>query len=409
MTISINKHINMCNIFILAYCGRVAITAYEANRYSALLLGVVIAISLYYFIYANRYYHLPKFMKILNVLICILSIYGIFHIMFDPPVKDISGNLENKSLYLQTALESLLPIYAFYVFTRKGQLTLEKIKFLIPFFIALSIFQFTQMHQKRLLLAILKGSSQEEFTNNTGYIFVSLLPLLALPFKRKWLQYLFWGICIVYVLIAVKRGAILITGISVIFFLWYSMKTASLKNKWKIVMLSVVLLAVGCLALMKQLESSTYFQNRLESTRKGDLNGREMVYTPIINNFFDDTGIVGVLIGKGANSTIPITGFRAHNDWLQFLSDQGILGVILYLIYFICLYHLWKRNKKDQVVGITIGLFFLINFLRTLFSMSYADYSMYATMAIGYSVAYLDNKKINKNICYENCNTLSER
>ena len=391
-----HKIFNICNFFILAYCGRVALSAYNASWISALLMGIVLVMSLYFFVYANCKYALPKFMKVLNAFIVLLVIYGIVNIAFGPTKVDIEGNIENKNAYLTTALQSLLPIYSFYVFTRKGCLTVRTIQYMLPLFICLSVFEFTQMYQRRLLEASLAGSSRTEFTNNVGYVFLSLLPLIALPFKRKWIQYTMWAVSLIYILLAVKRGAILISFFVLIYFILFSLRVSTPRQKLIVLFLSILLISAGVYTLQDRLDNSEYFNSRIEDTRRGDTNSRNEIYSDILNSYYQETNILSIIFGRGANSTITISGFRAHNDWLQLLSDQGALGILIYICYFLALFSFWRSNKENEVVGGVIGIFIIVAFMRTLFSMSYADYSMYMSMAIGFSAAYVKKQPLLK-------------
>ena len=111
------------------------------------------------------------------------------------------------------------------------------------------------------------------------------------------------------------------------------------------------------------------------------------------------------MFGLGPDSSFDIIGKEAHNDWLEILTSQGLLGVIVYLFFWINSYIYWKRIPKNRVYYPIVGAYLIIMFTRTFFSMSYATVPTAATLILGYSIAMneIQNKlnrakKINKRL-----------
>ena len=92
------------------------------------------------------------------------------------------------------------------------------------------------------------------------------------------------------------------------------------------------------------------------------------------------------LFGGGANHTLIVTDNYAHNDWLEILINQGILGILVYLFYW---FKFWQeqrfcRNiKKLNLARTSLTICILASFLMTIFSMSYGDLPIGMSMAIG--------------------------
>lgn len=236
--------------------------------------------------------------------------------------------------------------------------------------------------------AMVKGSSADEFTNNTGYIFVSILPLLFLKQKNTILQYVFIGICAIFIVAAVKRGAILIGGISILYFVISSIKQSNRKKRSKIIAFLIIAILISGYYITDYISNSDYFSYRLNNTLEGNMSGRDEIYGGIWDAYFS-SGFFHMLMGSGADSSIYYTGLLAHNDWLEILINQGLFGIVIFLCYNISLFKTWRKYSKNTDIGLCFSALFFILFLKTFFSMSYTEYSLYICMAFGYCASYI--------------------
>ena len=138
--------------------------------------------------------------------------------------------------------------------------------------------------------------------------------------------------------------------------------------------------------------NNEYFQGRIESTLEGHSSGRDTIANTLINSFMQDTNIFQVLFGRGADSTVEIAGNYAHNDWLEILTNQGIIGVIIFLIYWV---NYWKEIRSMRCKSnyrYILTLIFIIYFLSTLFSMSYNQVTTISALLMGYCLYYGHHK-----------------
>lgn len=352
------------------------------------LLGINLLVSMVCAIKIWHIPHQPSYFKGLNLLVLMFSIYGFALIISSPstlyyPISGISIPSYNyiKSIYL-----SILPIYAFYYFSYKGYLTAEKLRLWAIIFCVSCIVSYYYNMRQGLEFLIRRGSLAKEITNNVGYTFLSLIPIWVLFRKKPLLQYLGLTLCMAYIIMGMKRGAILIGGVIVLYFVWRIIKTSRGRQRVVIFFLTIVLAIVAVYFVIDMLSNSDYFVQRLEATKEGNSSGRDSLYSFFWTYFTERADFVQYLFGRGANGTLEIYYNYAHNDWLEIAVNQGMFGVIIYVVYWICFYRTWRRSTNVEAKMI-LALVGVIYFAKTIFSMSYSDMTYICTSVFGYALA----------------------
>ena len=322
---------------------------------------------------------LPTLLKSVSILCLMYIVYGVVNILFGR--EDFGLRHVSDYEYLRQSLNSLLPIFVFYDFSRRGLLTYDRIKRYMIFFIPLFIVLF--MRQQQLMLM---EFGQEETTNNEGYMFVSLLAYVYFFYKRPLSQYIMICILMVFVILSVKRGAILIFMLGAIYFLFTPLKKVTRRKKFVNILLSLTLVAFAIYFIQSRMSSSEYFMSRLESTIDGNTSGRYDIYHSILNEVTQEKNIFRFLFGRGANSTIAIAGNYAHQDWLETLCNNGIIGCCIVLYFFISLISLLiksYRTIKPPMFDAFITLAFVI-LAKTMFSMSIQNLDLSQSLLLGF-------------------------
>ena len=142
------------------------------------------------------------------------------------------------------------------------------------------------------------------------------------------------------------------------------------------------------------LASSEYFVRRVEDSIAGDSSNRFEIYNSLIDHLLHEKNAFRFLFGNGANATLNITTNYAHNDWLEIAINNGLIMVIIYLLYWVRMFESIRKSKNDAVCHMIMALFFIVFFLKTFFSMSYASIPTCAAVAFGYAIArYSVNQK----------------
>lgn len=393
------SRINICHI----YLGIILLCALNGTLYAAggmvstLLQAVLILISMFYVFYANNRYNLPSYFKALNVLLVMFTIYGIIMMMMGER-SYIMGDAISNTNYLKGVYLSLLPIYAFYVFAKKGYLKESTMKTWFFVFFVLALRAFFRAQGSSGLFGSDAGLYEAEFTNNVGYTFVALLPALILFHKKPVIEYLGMIVCGLFILLSLKRGAIVCGSVCILWYLFINLKKSKKSKKWIILLAGVAIVLVSVYTIIYLRETSNYFVLRMEQTTAGESSGRDSYFTLFFNYFLHENNSVGILFGNGADATLRIGGNYAHNDWLEILINQGLIGLIIFLVYWISFYKTWRKTRVNPQAFMAIGMFFIIYFLSTLFSMSYNAVARCAAMVLGYYLATGFEKPIEESL-----------
>lgn len=352
------------------------------------LLGINLLVSIYCAIKIWQMPHHPPYIKGLNLLVLMFSIYGFALILMSPSTIHyrMSGMSMASYNYIKSIYLSILPIYAFYYFSIKGYLTAERLRWWAVVFCISCVVSYYHNMQQALLKLMEIGSSQEEITNNVGYIFLSLIPIWALFRKKPLLQYAGLAFCMAFILMGMKRGAILIGCVVVLYLIWQIIRNARGKQKFIVILLTAVLAIAGVYFVIDMMSSSDYFIQRIEDTKAGNSSARDDLYSFFWTYFTERAELLHYLFGRGANGTLEVYNSYAHNDWLEIAINQGLFGIIIYLLYWINFYKTWRQSTNIDAKTI-LALVGIIYFAKTLFSMSYGDMTYVCTSVFGYALA----------------------
>lgn len=351
-----------------------------------LLYGLFFLWSIYYFVRVVFEMKYPLYMKRLNLVVVLFFIYGILLLIYGTDstwVKQTSSGY-----FLNIFFESILPIYSFYYFGKKQLINDEWFQRIALIFFVVVYFLYVYQRRKILFL-----SNREETTNNAAYLWLSLFPIMVF-FKRKpFIQYLGVFIIMFYIILGFKRGAIFLGTICLLFFLWQSLRTSKLSNKIMVVVAVGVALVFFIPMIEDLIENSDYFVYRIERTLEGDSSGRDVIYSKYWSFYWNQDSIFAPLFGNGAFGTVKLLGLIAHNDWLEILIDMGLIGTLIYLLYWIQAIIMCRNSARVCRPEVYQGilLFIIINLGRTVFSMSIMDMHFFATSVFGYLVAQYDN------------------
>lgn len=338
---------------------------------------------------------LPNFLHPLNAFLIITTIYGVILIISGKQSYIVeTGALVSNLDYLKNIYASLLPIYVFYEYSRCCKLSEGHVKI---YTICLLILAIVSYLNRVLQISDIAGGldlTSQEFTANVGYSFLAIMPLLLFYHKRPLRQFFLLIVCLFFIIISMKRGAILIGSICFIYFLWTMYKNSRGRVKLFVILLSVLSVFAAIVIVNYLILNNEYFIYRIERTLEGDSSHRDEIYMDYLTHFVAETNFFRFVFGNGADATLSIGTNYAHNDWLELAINNGILGVAIYVWYFIALFkdsNTLRRN--NPLYSKVILMVLIIMFASTLFSMSYASMNKALSLAIGFSLAQIYNKK----------------
>ena len=216
-----------------------------------------------------------------------------------------------------------------------------------------------------------KGTT--EITNNGAYYLVVIIPLLGIFFE-DFVAFLLYGGLAILILTGAKRGAIL-CGFAelLLFFYYYFKKSRQNKVSLKFIWVFVAVFLLSYIAL-RVFNGSDYLQSRFDQTRVGDSSLRDEIYSLAILKY-GEQGFFTRLFGNGMSSTLLIIDGYAHQDWLELLINNGIIGVFIYAMVFVTLFIYYFKNRKH--LSLMLRYMFLSAalgwLLRSLYSMGYVS------------------------------------
>lgn len=346
-----------------------------------LMLVWCLVVSLKYLI---NWTHLPKLLKVTNLLLYMYLAYGLVYMLCSQPVSFADGGSPPAYYYLQQTLNSLLPIFLFYCYAKNGYITEQRLRVYFFLFVVVAICTFQHLHQAQVGADIY---GRTEFTNNIGYSFLALMPMLFLFYKKPIVQYVLASILLLYIMMGMKRGAIVIGTLCFLYFFYQNWRnTSKVSGRLLIILLTLLFVGVACYYVSTMLEHSSLFLQRLEATQEMDSSGRGDLVSVIWEKYWSNIGIDSLLLGNGANSTIFFAGNYAHQDWLETLCNNGVVGVGILLSFYITFLRssLSKRFKGQQFLKSAFQMLFLICIMKTFFSMSIQEMELSITMMIGF-------------------------
>lgn len=333
----------------------------QGSVISQVSLILIIVISSIYFIKTLiREERRPLFYNVWSLLL-VLNIFGyIFTADFD---NDYHVNM------FKGILLCMLPFYPFYHFAQTEELKayhlLRFFAIMIPIIIVLFY-----ANQSNILLE--NDPEVTNVVNNVSFSFVRLLPFVFLIKKNKIISIVLIMVFLFFIIQGAKRGAMIVGVLAMLLYFLSQILNLERERRAQGVFIAVgSLIFIGFFAYQMYLENE-FLIKRMNSMAEGDSSGRDEIFNKLLDSWYDEESFKVFLLGFGFAGSVQLAGNYAHNDWLELLSNFGILGITVYLALFYAvarqlLNKNWKIDKK--MLLLTISLMWLTT---TMFSMWYA-------------------------------------
>ena len=296
----------------------------------------------------------------------------------------------NHNQMLKAILGCLLPLYPFYYFANKDEL---KAAHLVRFFMVILLIIIFQFFRLRNLALLESYSDNLDVVNNESYDFVNLIPFVFLIKKKKLISGVLMGLLLFFIIQGSKRGALIAGTLGLLGFFYYQMKTIERENRIRGYLVAIIVLFGISAFGLKIYLSNEFLLDRMTSLTEGETSGRNFLYETILNKWYNSDSFWNFLTGYGFASSLNITGGSyAHSDWLELLSNFGLIGVGAYIFVFYsatkqCFNKDWMVDKQALMLTIT-----MIWFSTSLISMWYMSLGNF-TQAI--LLGYLTGNKAN--------------
>jgi len=331
----------------------------------------------YYLLKIQLEFKKKEFLYLAITALLFLNLFGVI----------LTGDLSNSLHFgmLQRILGCILPFYPFYYFSKKNFLQEMHMAVFCYILLIVFVFQFFLFNEIQT-----ERQGRAMIINNSAYSLLKLIPFLFLLKKRliKWGALL---IIIVLIIQSAKKGALLLAFISSIIFVvndFKYIKKNKIFNRGKILILTIGLVIL----VWRKILSNEFLLFRLNrAIQEGNTSGRGEIFHNIFSYWVDAPSFLNLIFGFGFAESLSITNRHfAHNDWLELLSNFGIFGVFIYLLFFRALIKLYfsfrKREKYKKIVLIIIIVFLG----KTVFSMGYTAMETFILMIL---IGFLLGKK----------------
>jgi len=291
----------------------------------------------------------------------------IFFLILNLVYSFFSSEIIESLYYSIRILYWILGTFTFYALYQSFNLTVKDLKLMIKSVVIIGSF-FT-------IILLLQLSKEGEYDNASAYLLLWCLPLLLL-FGYSKTNRLLMAIALIAIFMTIKRGA-MIASIVAFYVYVFSVLYISKSVKHKI----RTLLFCGFFSVIVSVV--VFFNWDIVNERLSDKtgSGRDEMYMSIIENYTNGD-LQNLIFGYGLNSVQEFTktyyggirldnkvGVAAHSDWIQYIHDFGVFGIIFMVWLHIIFLKLIKYNYRVKSYMFPIALSaYSIFFLTTIYS-----------------------------------------
>ena len=302
---------------------------------SQLSLLLIYIISGYYFGKSFLLINKDRFYKI-------WTIFFIFNVVGFSLTTTVSNSVHFGML--KAILMTFLLFYPFYYFTRNGILRPKHL--LIFFYISIPITILTfYFNQSNILATRLSG--REDVVNNITFTFARLIPFVFLFKNKRMISSASLMLLVYFVILGSKRGTLIAAIAGAVIFAYYQLSISDKKHKVRDYIIGGIFVIVLGYFLINE-----YLLSRMTDLMEGNSSGRDTIFSNLLKSWYNSDSYVNLFFGFGFGSSLYLsgTGNIAHNDFLEILSNFGIIGLSLYLLllYQVFKYIFDKSNNKQH-------------------------------------------------------------
>ena len=169
-----------------------------------------------------------------------------------------------------------------------------------------------------------------------AYIIIASATTILLS-KKKILSLFFIMLAIAMTFLSAKRGGILAISLASFSYLIIEYIILEKKNKAFGILAFVVALMFVAFAGYKVYTKMSYLLNeRFDEMSYGGGSGRLYIWQSVIDKYFEQSGF-SMIFGSGFFGIQEQIGMQAHNEFLEILFAYGVIGLFLYIMFWLSL------------------------------------------------------------------------
>lgn len=293
----------------------------------------------------------------------IISIIGVFMLIKNYSL--IKRNRVIRTLIVMIVL-ILLPTYIYYFVSHNA--TPESVRNLGDSIMWISVMilayligyknQFTLYNSRYIALTIpiyyVTFQSVKAFlmfnTDDTALISTAYYALFLMPFafmiKRKWLMWFL--ICIIFltVVLSSKRAGFISFIGALVVYTYFTIKNNNkgIRSRLKYILVFIIVGIIGFYIFNSYIATNDiHLLDRLANLQEDGGSGRDMVYDYTWNLLLK-SDLISLMFGHGFNTVVQYSflNLSAHTDFLETPFDYGIIGLIVYIIFYFRLFKYYK-------------------------------------------------------------------
>lgn len=169
------------------------------------------------------------------------------------------------------------------------------------------------------------------------YYIVTLLPLIFIyvPEKYRIIPFL---IAAVAVMMTGKRAAFIALAFILVTYFFSSQSAGRRKHGFLRITSFIIIVFISYYTIS---ELTSYFNlnmfERLQNLESDGGSGRAERWAAIISMISYEADNIQLIIGNGYGAVQKAIGGHAHNDFLEFFYDYGVIALILYIVFYVSL------------------------------------------------------------------------
>lgn len=189
-------------------------------------------------------------------------------------------------------------------------------------------------------------------SDSFGLISTAYYPLFLLPFalmmRNKYVKWTLVLFIFSSILLSSKRGGFIAFWGALIAYFYVEFKMQKAFSRVKTIIGAVIALGLVFMFMndfVQQNDLSIF--DRLGNMQEDNGSGRGVVYA-YTWDMIASSRLPSLLFGHGFNTVFydSALGVSAHNDALEVIYDYGIIGMILYVLFYVRLIPYYKKLKK---------------------------------------------------------------
>ena len=180
---------------------------------------------------------------------------------------------------------------------------------------------------------------------NSIYLILSLFSFIFLVENRV-LQIVLFIFPLLAFITSFKSTCLVAASLSLLYY--YRVDIVSSKHKWKFFLIVLFICFLFLLSFSKFINLSEIFSSFNEDLDSGG-NGRIEHFVYVLDLFMKKK-VEEQFLGSGLMAVASDTYLSAHNDFIEVLYDYGILGIIIFIVFWRQLFLRRRLLKSDKRV-----------------------------------------------------------